>query len=92
MLSQPLQSARLRQEHATISIDLPHGLALARSGAIASGVVHLSVAIGRFFEALLYALFGIAVRTTLGVVAGAAVLLGLFALAQWLLRRGKRGR
>ena len=55
-------------------------------------VVHLSVAIGRFFEALLYALFGIAFWTTLEVLAGAAALIGLIALARRLLKGDKRQR
>jgi hypothetical protein len=54
-------------------------------------VVHLSVAVGRFFEALLYAIFGVALHATLAVIAGAAVLVGLFVLARRLLKRDRRG-
>ena len=53
-------------------------------------MVHLSVAIGRFFEALLYAIFGIALRVTLEVLAGAVILIGLMLLARRLLKRDKR--
>jgi len=53
-------------------------------------VVHLSVAIGRFFEALLYALFGIAFWTTLAVVAGAAVLFGALTLLRRAIGRNRR--
>lgn len=55
-------------------------------------VVHLSVAIGRFFEALLYALFGIALWTTLAVVAGAVALVIVFKLARRLVSGNKRRR
>ncbi|MBY8826861.1 hypothetical protein [Hephaestia mangrovi] len=53
-------------------------------------MVHLSVAIGRFFEALLYAIFGIAFWTTIEVAAGAAALFVVFKLARRLLGRDKR--
>jgi hypothetical protein len=53
-------------------------------------VVHLSVAVGRYFEALLYAIFGIALRTTLCILLGAAVLFGAIVLARRLLGRDKR--
>ena len=53
-------------------------------------MVHLSVAVGRFFEALLYAIFGIAFRATLVVLAGAVLLIGAFMLARRLWNRDKR--
>lgn len=53
-------------------------------------MVHISVAIGRFFEALLFALLkvgGVAAGTIVViVVAGGFV----FALARWLIVRGRR--
>lgn len=55
-------------------------------------MVHISVAIGRFFEALLFA--GLRVG---GVVTGTILLIALggafvFALARWLIARGRRSR
>ena len=61
-----------------------------RSGVTAKNVVHLSVAIGRFFEALLYALFGIALWTTLAVIAGVAILIGLISVARRAIGRNRR--
>ncbi|MGN6277443.1 MAG: hypothetical protein ACTHM8_01810 [Sphingomonas sp.] len=55
-------------------------------------MVHLSVAIGRFFEALLYALFGIALWTTLAVLAGVVALFVAFKLARRLVSGNKRRR
>lgn len=68
------------------------GVARARSGVTADLVVHLSVAIGRFFEALLYALFGIALWTTLAVVGGVVALFVAFKLARRLVSGDKRRR
>lgn len=54
-------------------------------------MIHLSVAIGRFVEALFYAMLRVAGGITL-VVIGIALVGGvLFALARWMLARG-RGR
>lgn len=53
-------------------------------------MVHLSVAVGRFFEALLYAIFSVAAWVMLEVVAGAALLIGLFVLARRLLKGDRR--
>lgn len=53
-------------------------------------MIHLSVAIGRFFEALLFALLRVAGMVTGGIV---AIALGgglLFLAARMLLARGRR--
>lgn len=54
-------------------------------------MIHLSVAVGRFFEALFYAILRVA-----GAVTGMVLLLALagallFAIARLLLSRGRRG-
>lgn len=53
-------------------------------------MVHISVAIGRFFEALFFAIVRVA-----GVVAGAALGIALagailFLVARWMIVRGRR--
>jgi len=53
-------------------------------------MVHLSVAIGQFFEALLYAMFSIAFWAALEVLAGAAALVGVVVVARRLLKGGRR--
>lgn len=55
-------------------------------------MVHLSVAVGRFFEALLYAIFNVAAWVMLEVVAGAGLLIGLIVLARRLLKGDRRRR
>ena len=52
-------------------------------------MVHLSVAIGRFFEALLYAMLSVAFRVLLEIGLGVAVLVALFVLARRLIGRNK---
>jgi Flp pilus assembly protein TadB len=53
-------------------------------------VVHLSVAIGRFFEALLYAIFSVALWAGLELLAGVAALVVAIVLARRLLKRARR--
>ncbi|MGN6376677.1 MAG: hypothetical protein ACTHMG_14150 [Sphingomonas sp.] len=53
-------------------------------------VVHLSVAIGRFFEALLYAMFTVAAWAAVELIAGLAALVALVVLARRLLRGRSR--
>jgi hypothetical protein len=53
-------------------------------------VVHLSVAIGRFFQALFYAILKIAGWAALEVIVGAGALVGAFLLARRLLKHDRR--
>ena len=53
-------------------------------------MVHLSVAIGRFFEALFYAILKIAGWVALEVVAGAAALVLALLAARRMLRHDRR--
>ncbi|MGI4733222.1 MAG: hypothetical protein ACRYFW_15970 [Janthinobacterium lividum] len=50
-------------------------------------MIHLSVAIGRFVEALFYAILRVAGMLTLAAVAMAATGGLLFAAARWAIRR-----
>jgi hypothetical protein len=55
-------------------------------------MIHLSVAIGRFVEALFYAILRVA-----GVVTGVVLLVAfaglvLFMVARWLIARGRKAR
>jgi hypothetical protein len=57
-----------------------------------AGVIHLSVAIGRFVEALFYAILRVA-----GAVTGVVLLVALagfflFMTARWLIARGRKAR
>jgi hypothetical protein len=52
-------------------------------------MIHLSVAIGRFVEALFWAIAQVAGWVTLLVVAGAAALAGVFGAARVMIRRGR---
>ena len=52
-------------------------------------MIHLSVAIGRFVEALFYAIARVAGWVTLVVVAVAFVGFLLFMAARWMLARGR---
>lgn len=54
-------------------------------------MIHLSVAIGRFVEALFYAILRVAGVVTLVVVGVAFAGTVLFLLARWMIARG-RGR
>ena len=54
-------------------------------------MIHLSVAIGRFVEALFWAILHVAGWITLLVVGGAAALTGLVGGARLLIRRRPRG-
>jgi hypothetical protein len=54
-------------------------------------MIHLSVAIGRFVEALFWAIMHVAGLITLVVVGGAALIAGLVGVARLLLRRRPRG-
>jgi hypothetical protein len=53
-------------------------------------VIHLSVALGRFFEALFYAILRVAGTIALTVIALAAVGAVAFLVARLLLARGRR--
>lgn len=53
-------------------------------------MIHLSVAIGRFVEALFYAMLGVAGWITLVVVGIALAIGAVLLLARWLLARGRR--
>lgn len=53
-------------------------------------MVHLSVAIGRFVEALFYAILGVAGQVTAVVIGIALVGALLFGSARWMLARGRR--
>jgi len=55
-------------------------------------MVHLSVAVGRFFEALFYAILKIAGWAALGVIASAGGLVLLFVLARRMLRHDRSDR
>jgi hypothetical protein len=61
-------------------------------GRYRGAVVHLSVAIGQFFEALLIAMFSVAFWAMLEVIGGAAALVGVIMLARRLLKHGRRRR
>lgn len=52
-------------------------------------MVHLSVAIGRFFEALFYAMLRVAGWVGLAVVLAALALFLLLGIARTLIRRGR---
>lgn len=55
-------------------------------------MVHISVAIGRFFEALFFAIVrvaGVVTGVVLGVTVAGAI---LFFLARWLIVRGRKKR
>jgi len=52
-------------------------------------VIHLSVAIGRFVEALFYAIARVAGAVTLVVVGVALAGFLLFSAARWMLARGR---
>ena len=54
-------------------------------------LIHLSVAIGRFVEALFYAILRVAGVITLVVLGVALVGVALFLIARWMIARG-RGR
>lgn len=54
-------------------------------------MIHLSVAIGRFVEALFYAIARVAGWVTLVVVAVAFAGFVLFVAARWMLARGRPG-
>ena len=68
---------------------MPAGLRVPSPSSSAGPVVHLSVAIGRFFEALLYAMLSVAFRVLLEIGLGVAVLVALFVLARRLIGRNK---
>ncbi|VVS99142.1 conserved hypothetical protein [Sphingomonas sp. EC-HK361] len=53
-------------------------------------MIHLSVAIGRFVEALFYAILRVAGVVTIAVVGTAFAGFLLFMAARWMLSRGKR--
>jgi len=53
-------------------------------------MVHLSVAIGRFFEALFYAILKIAGWAALEVLTGAGALVGVIVLARRMLKHDRR--
>lgn len=69
----------------------PHGPAAGgRACAGACPLIHLSVAVGRFVEALFYAILSVA-----GVIAGSVVAVALaavllFMLARWMIRRNRK--
>jgi hypothetical protein len=52
-------------------------------------MIHLSVAIGRFVEALFWAIAHVAGWIALLVIGGAAALAGLFGVARLMIRRGR---
>ncbi|OWK32089.1 hypothetical protein [Sphingomonas mucosissima] len=53
-------------------------------------MIHLSVAIGRFVEALFYAILRVAGLVTGVVIVIAVTGLILFLIARWLIARGRR--
>lgn len=53
-------------------------------------MIHLSVAIGRFVEALFYAILRVAGVVTMAVVGIALAGLALFMAARWMLSKGRR--
>lgn len=53
-------------------------------------MIHLSVAIGRFVEALFYAILRVAGLVTGVVIVIAVIGLILFLIARWLIARGRR--
>ena len=53
-------------------------------------MIHLSVAIGRFVEALFYAILRVAGLVTGVVIVVAVTGLILFLIARWLIARGRR--
>jgi hypothetical protein len=55
-------------------------------------MVHLSVAVGRFFQALFFAILKIAGWAALSVIGGAAALGGAFLLARRLLKHDRADR
>jgi hypothetical protein len=55
-------------------------------------MIHLSVAIGRFVEALLWAIARVLGQVTLVVIGIALAGALLFALARWMLGRRRSGR
>lgn len=52
-------------------------------------MIHLSVAVGRFIEALFYAILSVAGWVTLLVVAVAFAGFVLFSAARWMIVRGR---
>lgn len=53
-------------------------------------LIHLSVAVGRFVEALFYAILRVAGVMTLAVVGAALVGALLFFTARWMIARGRK--
>jgi hypothetical protein len=55
-------------------------------------MIHLSVAIGRFVEALFYAILRVAGAVTVVVLGMALAGFVLFMIARWLIARGRANR
>lgn len=55
-------------------------------------MIHLSVAIGRFVEALFYAILRVAGVVTVAVLAIALTGFILFMMARWMIGRGRKRR